>query len=215
MNNYYVYMHICPNKKIYIGMSRQEPQKRWNYGNGYKNCTLFYKAIKKYGWNNIEHKILFDNLTKEEAMNYEQKLIKKYKSQNKNYGYNICSGGEGGTSHIVDKKLKEKISKTTKKAMANEEIREKIRKCHLGKKLSDEHKLKIKKSSRNYQTEKTKLKLRQINQNKIKVKCIETNIIYESIHDAGRITNISYQNIYKVCKKERNTAGGYHWEYEY
>lgn len=46
------------------------------------------------------------------------------------------------------------------------------------------------------------------------VKCIETGEIYYGIHEASKQTNISYQNIWKVCKGERKTAGGYHWEYE-
>lgn len=48
-----------------------------------------------------------------------------------------------------------------------------------------------------------------------KVLCIETNIIYESMHDAEKYTGIKYKNISKVCKNEygRKTAGGYHWKY--
>ena len=48
--------------------------------------------------------------------------------------------------------------------------------------------------------------------NGIKVKCIEKNIIYNSMHEAERITGIPNSNISKVCKGERKTAGGYHWE---
>ena len=43
--------------------------------------------------------------------------------------------------------------------------------------------------------------------------CIETNIIYPSIIDAERQTGISDSGIQAVCKKQRKTAGGYHWEY--
>lgn len=58
-NNYTVYMHISPNNKKYIGVTKNKPEKRWGYGNNYKSSPMFYKAIKKYGWNNIEHKILY------------------------------------------------------------------------------------------------------------------------------------------------------------
>lgn len=37
---------------------------------------------------------------------------------------------------------------------------------------------------------------------------------YSSIHEAGRITGIAYQNIYKVCRGKRKTAGGYLWLYD-
>ena len=46
MNKYKVYMHICPNGKKYIGITQQDVLKRWNYGNGYKGCVLFYKVCK-------------------------------------------------------------------------------------------------------------------------------------------------------------------------
>ena len=31
-NNYYVYKHTFPNNKVYIGITQQEPQKRWKNG---------------------------------------------------------------------------------------------------------------------------------------------------------------------------------------
>lgn len=215
MNNYVVYKHICPNDKVYIGITKQNINNRWNYGNGYKSCTLFYRAIKKYGWKNIQHEVLLEHLTKEEAENKEIELIAKYKSNQQKYGYNICSGGNGTPSHIVNEETRNKISNNTKKAMNNPIIKEKLIKSHLGKKLSDEHKEKIKLSSRTYQAEETKRKMREVNKNKIKVKCIDTGIIYDSIHNASLLTNIAYQNIFKVCRGERKTAGGYRWKYEY
>lgn len=45
------------------------------------------------------------------------------------------------------------------------------------------------------------------------VRCIETNIIYPSVMEARRQTGIFDTAIGKVCKGERKTAGGYHWEY--
>ena len=42
------------------------------------------------------------------------------------------------------------------------------------------------------------------------------NIIaeYDSLHEAGRITGIAYQNISKVVRGIRNKAGGYRWIYK-
>lgn len=37
---------------------------------------------------------------------------------------------------------------------------------------------------------------------------------YVSVHEAGRVTGISYQNINKVVKGHRPRAGGYHWKYK-
>ena len=52
-----------------------------------------YNAIKKYGWENVKHEILYKNLTKEEAEQKEIELIKFYNSTDDNFGYNIEKGG--------------------------------------------------------------------------------------------------------------------------
>lgn len=94
MENYKVYYHKNKiNGKYYIGITKKEnPEKRWRKGEGNKN-QFFYKAIQKYGWDNFEHKILFDGLTIKEAKEKEIELIKKYNTLAPN-GYNIGRGGE-------------------------------------------------------------------------------------------------------------------------
>ena len=111
MNNYCVYCHRnIFNNKMYIGMSK-DIKTRWsNNGKQYKECIYFYRAIEKYGWDNFEHKILVDNISKEEACVIEKELIEKYKTQDKNFGYNIADGGLGGCttrgeSHFLSKKV--------------------------------------------------------------------------------------------------------------
>lgn len=46
---------------------------------------------------------------------------------------------------------------------------------------------------------------------KTKVKCVETGIIYASANIATRMTKI--KDIGKCCRKEIETAGGFHWAY--
>ena len=46
-----------------------------------------------------------------------------------------------------------------------------------------------------------------------KVKCIETNTIYDSTRQASRETGIAQPNIIKVCQGKLKTCGGFHWEY--
>lgn len=98
-----VYIHIVPKElsgydhdKYYVGITSQKnPKNRWHGGSGYKQNVHFYRAIQKYGWNNIQHEIIANNLTKDEACNMEITLIAKLKSNDYHYGYNISSGGEG------------------------------------------------------------------------------------------------------------------------
>ena len=67
IKKYVVYMHIVPNGKKYIGITSQNINRRWQKGKGYWSIEYFTIAINKYGWDNIQHIILFDNLSKTEA----------------------------------------------------------------------------------------------------------------------------------------------------
>lgn len=117
MNNYIIYMHKNKiNGKVYIGQTKQQPEKRWKNGEGYIDSPRFYNAIKKYGWENFSHKILIDNLTLEEADIQESYYIKLYKATDERYGYNI---NEGGGSHARGKQLSILISKGQKKNWQN------------------------------------------------------------------------------------------------
>lgn len=88
---YYVYRHISPSNKSYIGITKDIKKRWYGKGKGYVTCTKFNNAIKKYGWDNFKHEILEKNLSKEEAYNMEKFYIKKFDSIAN--GYNISEGG--------------------------------------------------------------------------------------------------------------------------
>lgn len=125
MDKYTVYMHTTPSGKKYIGITKNNPEKRWKNGNGYSGNDYFMKAIKKYGWGKIQHDILFENLSRDEACSKEIELIKYYKSNIREFGYNISSGGE-----------------THSGVKASPETIEKLRESHLGLKQNNETKFK-------------------------------------------------------------------------
>ena len=168
---YKVYIHKCPNKKVYIGITGKKPEDRWEKGYGYRSNVFFMRAIKKYGWENIEHIILYENLSKEEACEKEIELIAKYKSNINKYGYNISFGGDmvmNGRHHT--KETKEKISNSKKGMIAwnkNKKLSithiNNLKISHLGHKVKDETKNKISKTlkgiKRGPMSEETKEKL--------------------------------------------------------
>lgn len=98
-----VYLHTVPkeirnaeNDKYYVGITSKEPEKRWGK-DGYKyKGQIFYRAIEKYGWDNIKHEILADNLIEEEASELEKYYIEYYKSTLRQNGYNVNYGGYQG-----------------------------------------------------------------------------------------------------------------------
>ena len=105
---YVVYKHTSPNNKVYIGITRQNPpEKRWANGHGYTQNEYFNRDIILYGWNNFKHEILFDNLVRFEARKKEIELIKRYKSTDKNFGYNIRAGDSEKISEKIEKKMSE------------------------------------------------------------------------------------------------------------
>lgn len=108
MENYKVYKHIFPNGKIYIGLTCNNLNERWKNGFGYITQTRIFSAIVKYGWDNIKHEILYENLSKEQAFKTEEDLIISLKSYLKEYGYNIISNKE---------RLKTKSNKTHSEIM--------------------------------------------------------------------------------------------------
>lgn len=164
-NIYSIYKHTNKiNGKSYIGQTKLKPIQRWKNGEGYRSCTLFYRAIQKYGWDNFKHEILYTNLTLEEANQLEEELINKYDTTNPNYGYNIKYGGNNNT---ITEDIKHKISLANKGKFVGknnpnygnhklsgknnpwygkhhtEESKRKLSEAHKGKKLSEEHKRKI------------------------------------------------------------------------
>ena len=93
---YVLYMHENKiNGKKYIGITKQQPEVRWKGGSGYKQNPAFWNAIQKYGWDNFEHIILLENLTREDAERLEIEYIQQYNTIAQ--GYNISEGGFSGS----------------------------------------------------------------------------------------------------------------------
>lgn len=93
--SYVVYEHITPSGKIYVGLTGQaDPNNRWENGKGYKYNLHFYRAIQKYGWENIEHRIVASNLTCEEACKLEKELIESLDTLDPMKGYNKVPGND-------------------------------------------------------------------------------------------------------------------------
>ena len=162
---YTVYMHITPSNKRYVGITCRNPKYRWNNGKGYKSNKHFYSAIDKYGWENIEHIILFENLSKEDAEEKEIELIKMYRSSDREYGYNIEKGGK--CVGKVSEETKNKLSIASKNLWKNQEYRNKqsLKIAGMsGKKHTEETKQKMREKAKNRKLSDDELKrLRTMN----------------------------------------------------
>lgn len=202
MNDYKVYIHIFPNQKVYIGITKQKPEYRWRNGKKYNNNEYMNNAIKKYGWQNIEHKILYNGLTKEQAEIKEKELIKKYKSNIREFGYNILEGGNISIG-MTEKGKQQMINKNKGKHRSpNTEFKKGHKPWTTGKKMSKEFKQKLSESH-----------LGQTAWNRRKIICLENNTIYSSMKEASQKLNINQVGISKVCRGIMKQTGSFHFKY--
>lgn len=187
-NNYVLYLHIAPNGKKYFGITGMKPEYRWSNGNGYKNNKHFIRAITKYGWDNIQHIILTDKLTKEEACFFEQVMIALYDTTNRNNGYNNSTGGEGGNSGCErTKEWGQKISKAKKGIPTGYHHTEETK-----KKLSD------------YRTGKyCSIK----NPHSKSVVCLTTKRIFFTTKEGANYYNTYDSSISACCKGKKKSSG--------
>ena len=198
---YTVYKHISPSGKVYIGITKRKPEYRWNKGKGYReDQLLFYRAIKKYGWDNFTHEILYTGLSEKDAKNIEISLIRQYKSLG--MSYNITDGGDGGRGlHNKRKKMSDetklKMSKSRKGLLAGNKnpMYGRHETAPAYGRFGKEHPA----SKKVYQYD------------------LLGNFIkeWDCLSDVQRHLNILVTHITACCNGRQKTAGGYIWKREF
>ena len=108
----YLFENII-NKKIYIGQAKDLHERAYTHFFG--NPELyFHRALKKYGEEGFNIYILeYTNI--EDLDNKEIFYIKKYNSNNPEYGYNMTAGGQGQFGHLLSDEQKEKLAELKRK----------------------------------------------------------------------------------------------------
>lgn len=237
-NNYSVYRHIFPNGKSYIGITSQPLKKRFENGRGYKRCPKMHNAILKYGWNNIEHELLYSGLSKEEAEAKEIELIAFYGSVEN--GYNIDHGGNTTGTHSIETRNKISIAnKGIKKPPCSEERKAMLSEYfsgernpfygkHHSEKVKEEHSKFMKGNQYNkgnHHTEEFKrfksaqMKEKYSNGGNPKCKAvIRTDSIgnvtrFYSLQNAAQTVGKNVSSLHNAIKKHSFYCG-YYWEYE-
>ena len=202
--SYCVYMHVNKtNGKVYVGLTGVEPEERWRDGKGYHNGTYFRNAIDKYGFDNFEHNIIKDGLTKDEESYWEKYYISLYNSTDRQYGYNMSSGGEHG-GHPQTEETRKKISENghrqgMKGKKHSDETKRKMSESRTGREFSDESKDKLRKSA-----------LKNIGRLFL---CVELNQIFDNLNEAHNATTCPKGAIVLCCQGRQVQSKGYHWEY--
>lgn len=237
---YYVYKHTSPSGKIYIGITQQRPTKRWGSGCNYDYNDHFYNAIRKYGWNNFKHEILFEDLSREDACEKEKELILFYDSANRDKGYNVSPGGQAQTEETKAKiKTAREIngidkieSERMKKQWADPQYRERVLANMRGKVRSPESREKyrqaalrrgpLKPESVEKMREKLKGRTGEYSVGKrpvLQIAPITLGIVgrFWTAKEAALSVGASINGIATVCRKtgnETKASHGYFWCYE-
>lgn len=240
MNNdklFCLYVHENKvNGKCYVGItSKCPPQKRWGVnGVGYKG-QYFYNAINKYGWDNFEHHVLFDNLTIDEASQKERDIIKELKANDREFGYNVADGGYCNIGEIAYQKLLEcSEARKIKVIRVNDmKVYPSIVEAELSTGVANSNITKVCRGLRHsagtmpngepmvwryylpetdYSNE-LNIAMYQRNHNRHytsgnkKVVCVNTQEVFLSLKDAEKKYGVFLENIIKACKGIYRSAG--------
>lgn len=233
VNHWIIYMYTFPSGKRYIGKTKRTLSERQGYNfSGYDSCTVLWNAIQKYGVENIQQEILFENdMTDEYASRLEQICILLFKTNcnkfsNPKFGYNLTDGGEGLTGWHPDEERLEvlqaqmhEFAEKRRGTHPSEETRKKLSEAKKGKKrgpMLESTKQKISKAnSRENMSEETRI--RRSNSKKKQVVAIHNitkeEIIFNSCEAVAEYFHVGLSTVTRWCKKLRKPSVGYDFYY--
>lgn len=137
-----IYKLTFPNGKVYIGQTVQKLKNRL-----YRHCNESFR-VKDSGFNTIKSRAIRKYMTFEvevlyqgEDLDYNEiNYIKEYNSLNREFGYNLESGGN--LNKIVSEETREKISLANtgkKRKKFSEETKLKMSLAHKGKRIGKDN----------------------------------------------------------------------------
>jgi len=229
------------NNKIYIGQTTRNLSKRiWEYKSAY-NRNIFYNqyllnSFNKYGWDNFEFSIVDAAINLDELNKKEIKYIQEYKSNQKEFGYNI---EQGGNNAIPTTETLEKMSRSHLGIVQNQNwVNKRIAKAgtneakKYGKQKTDEEKALLSINSPKHwlgknRDEETKLKISKtklknglsikqkeaICKKVFKINLITNKIItYDSTSQASKVEGVNQSTISRWCSKTK-IINNIQWKY--
>ena len=138
------------NGKQYVGktVKRLGARRNNHYSSvrkGKDGCRLFWRALRKYGFENFEWEEVYSNAANEDLNRLEIECIEWFGTKMPD-GYNMTEGGEGTLGHKHSLEQNEKIGKANKGRKRSPETCKKISDIHREKKISLLTRAKISKS---------------------------------------------------------------------
>jgi group I intron endonuclease len=162
----------------------------------------------KYGWKNISHEILSDNLDQDEANRVEREMIAKFNSVEN--GYNVSTGGGGTYGIPCSEETRRKIGNANRgKPWNGIDNFARWRKVHgswnRGGHLTPEQYLKIV-AERRARCNKAITAYDPITNRAV--------LHFDSCANAANTLGVLKQEISRCARGERKTSHGYVWRYD-
>ena len=216
------------NHKKYIGQSI-DIKYRWRKhinalnSNSHDNSYL-QKSWNKYGQENFEFNII-EKCTPDQLNEKEVFYIDYYNTLNRDFGYNLKTGGQNCPTYCTDE-VRKKMSESIKRSYDNNDLRQRRSETTKQYWENPENKMRITKENNvmfgKHHTDETKKKISDTkkskqyephNKNFTKVFCEELNMEYSSASAAAKELKLDSSGILKTCRGEHHTCGGYHWHF--
>lgn len=241
-DKYVVYVHTNKENGLrYVGITKNEnPELRWQHGEGYHKQRCFYNAIQKYGWDGFEHEVLASGLTSSEAFTLEQHYIALWDTTARTKGYNRSTGGEAGAKGVEHTATQRKASSETMQRLwadkdfvakhrqrmiafnKSPEARRSRSETNRGRVCSEETRQLMSQNRKGKGTQPksaaTKARIKEHHAGGADgrpVICLETGELFESINAAAKAKGINKKGISGCCRgvAHYNTAGGLRWAF--
>jgi hypothetical protein len=223
--DFIVYAHVRPDTKaiFYVGKGTQYRLRQRSNRNPH-----WHRIVNKCG--DFDVVILREGMREQEALDFEILEIKRLRGN----GVDLCNmtdGGDGISGYKFTAEVLARLSiarkgrpSPRKGTSPSAESREKMRQAKLGRKLSDEHRAKLRMRKMPPASAETRAKIsmaltgKPLSQDHIdkcskRVICLNTGKIYRSIKEACADLNLWSSNISKVCKGKLSQTGGFRFAY--
>lgn len=211
------------NNKCYVGQA-QDIVARWKCEKWALNQEKpawnkhLQRSWKKYGEDNFKFDVI-EICNVDELNDREIYWISYFDSYHN--GYNQTLGGDGCRGHVVSQETRDKIRKAAIGRYVSDETKAKLSVIHTGAIFTDERRAKIGEANRKRVYTDEQKKKNQLSQKTRKsVFCIEFNMTFDSLREAGRFVGIAYHHIKACCEGKQSYAGKHpntneplHWHY--
>lgn len=211
LRNFYVYLHVkeSDGTVFYVGKGT-----KFRWSRVYDRTQHWKNTAIKHG---VICKIVAHDLSAEEALVLEKKLIASYGRQDQKTGclVNLTDGGDGVVNYVWTEEHRKKISETGIGRKHTDEFKQMISKLHTGKVLSEETKAKIsaKRRGAKWSDAQRKASESKIDPRSRHIICLNDSVIYSNVSDVARTLNLDNSGVSKVCYGKRKQYNGFRFKF--